>query len=85
MSAVNTLRLVGATLHVGPAEDHTPGAIGYDLQVITADGVQVIIKIDSQALQAAADEASAVLLGNPASFHAAGMRLQDRLNRIKRT
>jgi len=85
MSAVNTLRVEGATLHISPPERRNAGDPTYDLQVITADGVQVIVSLSTEALQAAADEAGAVLLGNPASFHAAGMRLSDRLNRIKNT
>lgn len=78
MSAVNTLLVKDASLHFMPT------ATGYDVQVITPGGVQVRIELSRAELEAASCESIEVLGTSPASFHAAGMRLQARLERIKK-
>lgn len=77
-SPLKILRIELATLHV------TPSPTGFDLLVVTNQGVQTAVAIDAKGLAALATEANECLSGDPMKFHAAGMRLSARLEGIKR-
>lgn len=72
-SPLNTLRIDDCSLHAVPCDG------GVEIHVITADGLQAVIKPASLKETATfTEETQNVLTGAPVHLHNAGMRLERR-------